>query len=163
MRSTVLSLDRFEKVRLRARRCPVADQSGIVGEVETAYRRYVEVFNSRDANEISSLYDRPHAHVSGEMGLSIVSDDADQQGWYEFVMAHLDDQGWDRTEVDDMWVWPLSPTLAQLVADVTRYRRDGSVLSRARANYTLRRRDDAWKVILTYPLLEDGFDVPGRA
>lgn len=141
----------------------MADQSGIVSEVETAYRRYVEVFNSRDANEIARLYDRPHAQVIGEMGLSIVNDDADQQGWYEFVMAYLDDQGWERTEVDHMWVWPLSPTLAQLVAGVTRYRSDGSVLNRARANYTLRRREDTWKVILTYPLLEDGFDVPGRA
>src|SRR5262245_8838474 len=119
MRSTVPPLDRSPKVSLRARRCPMTDQTGIVSEVQTAYRHYVEVFNSRDANAIAGLYDRPHAQVIGEMGLSIVKDDADQQGWYEFVMAHLDDQGWERTEIDDMWVWPLSPALAQLVSDVT--------------------------------------------
>jgi hypothetical protein len=98
--------------------------------------------------------------VNGEIGLSIVNDDADQQKWYEFVMAHLDDQAWDRTEIDEVWIWPLSHTLAQLVANVTRYRRDGSILLKLRANYTLRRRDDTWKVVLSFAPLEDGFDVP---
>ena len=89
-----------------------------------------------------------------------MNDDAGQQQWYEFVMAFLDDQGWGRTEIDDVGIWPLSNTLAQLVANVTRYTSDGSLLQRVRANYTLRRRDGSWKVILTYPILEDGFDVP---
>lgn len=138
----------------------MADHGAIVSEVEGAYRHYVEAFNGRDAREIAELYDRPHAQVIGETGLSIVNDDADQQQWYEFVMAYLDDQGWGRTEIDEVWIWPLSHTLAQLVANVTRYRRDGSVLQRLRANYTLRRRDGTWKVVLTFPVLEDGFDVP---
>ena len=90
-----------------------------------------------------------------------MSDDADQREWYEFVMAYLDEQGWDRTEIDLLQFWPLSPTLAQLVASLTRYKSDGSVLQRVRANYTLRRRDGNWKVILSIPLLDDGFDSPG--
>lgn len=138
----------------------MAHQDALVGEVEAAYRHYVEVFNGRNADQIAELYDRPHAQVIGESGLSIVADEADQQNWYEFVMAYLDDQGWDRTEIDQMWIWPLSPTLAQLVSGVTRYRTDGSVLQQVRANYTLRRRDGSWKVVLSFPLLEDDFDMP---
>ena len=138
----------------------MTDISSIVVEVESAYRHYVEVFNRRDPSEIALLYDRPHAQVIGGMGLSVVHDDAGQQDWYEFVMAYLDDQQWGRTEVNEMWVWPLSPTIAHLVADVTRYRADGSLLQQVRANYTLHRRDDTWKVILTLPLLEDGFGHP---
>jgi hypothetical protein len=138
----------------------MADQGAIVVEVETAYRHYVEVFNGRDANEVAELYDRPQGQVIGEIGLSIVNDDVDQQKWYELVMAYLDDQGWGRTEIDEVWIWPLSQALAQLVAKVTRYRSDGSVLQQVRANYTLRRRDSAWKVALTFPLLEEGFGVP---
>ena len=137
----------------------MADQGAIVSEVEAAYRHYVEVFNGRDANEIAELYDRPHAQLTGEGGLSMVNDDGDQQGWYEFVMTYLDDQGWARTEINELWIWPLSPTLAQLVAKVTRYKRDGSFLQQLRANYTLRRRDGTWKVVLS-STLEDGFDVP---
>jgi ketosteroid isomerase-like protein len=138
----------------------MTDHGTIVGEVEAAYRHYVEAFNGRDAREIAELYDRPHAQVIGEIGLSIVNDDADQQKWYEFVMAHLDDQAWGRTQIDELWIWPLSHTLAQLVANVTRYRKDGSILLKLRANYTLRRRDDTWKVVLSFAPLEDGFDVP---
>ena len=139
----------------------MADHGVIVDEVEAAYRRYVEVFNRHDATEVAELYDRPHAQLIGEIGLSIVHDDGEQQQWYDFVMAYLDEQGWGRTEIDEMWVWPLSHSLAQLVAQVTRYRSDGSVLNHARANYTLRRRDSSWKVVLSFPLLEDPFDVPG--
>jgi hypothetical protein len=154
---------RTHAVRLAESGGSMSDHSAIVGEVEAAYRNYVEVFNGRDASEIAALYDRPHAQVIGEIGLSIVQDDADQQGWYEFVMAHLDGQAWGRTEIDDVWVWPLSPTLAQLVANLTRFKRDGSVLNKATANYTLRRRDGTWQVILSFPLLEPGFGLPGPA
>jgi hypothetical protein len=98
--------------------------------------------------------------VIGEIGLSIVTDDADQAQCYELVMAYLDDQGWDRTERDSMWIWPLSPAPAQLVRDVTRYGADGSVLNHVKANYTLCRRDGVWKLVLSFPLLEEGFDVP---
>ena len=136
------------------------DQAVVLGEVEAAYRHYVEVFNRRDPIEIAALYHRPHAQVIGDIGLSIVTDDADQQQWYDFVMAYLDDQGWGRTGIDELWIWPLSQSLAQLVAHVTRYRADGSVLHQARANYTLCRRDGSWKVVLSFPLLEDGFNVP---
>ncbi len=135
----------------------MTDQREIVREVEAAYRHYVDTFNRRDPIEISRLYDRPHAQVIGEMGLSVVDDDADQQAWYDLVFAHLDSLDWGRSEVDALQIVPLSPTLAQVVSDVTRYGRDGSQLSQARANYTMRRGDDGWKVILTFPLLEDGF------
>ena len=136
------------------------DHDAIVGEVEAAYRNYVEAFNRRDPQEIAALYHRPHAQVIGEIGLSVVTDDSDQAQWYEFVMAALDDQGWDRTEIERVWIWPFSATLAQLVADVTRYAADGSVLNHARANYTLCRREGVWKVVLTFPLMEEGFNVP---
>ena len=58
-----------------------------------------------------------------------------------------------------MHVVPLSPTLAEIVSDVTRYKVDGSPLNQARANYTMRRDDRGWRVILTFPVLEDGFDI----
>jgi hypothetical protein len=58
------------------------------------------VFNGRDEREVAGLYDRPHAQVIGESGLSVVNGDADQQKWYEFVMAYLDGQGWGRTEIE---------------------------------------------------------------
>ena len=79
--------------------------------------------------------------MSGDIGLSGVADDADQEQWYQFVMAALGDQGLDRTEIEKVWIWLISPTLAQLVADLTRYKADESVLNQARANDTLCRRD----------------------
>jgi ketosteroid isomerase-like protein len=139
----------------------MTDQHEIVREVEAAYRHYVDVFNRRDPTEIAGLYDRPHAQVAGEAGLLLVNDDADQNAWYEFVFAHLDSQEWARTELDDVRVVPLSPTLAHVVSEVTRYTLDGSQLNHARANYTMRRAADGWKVVLTFPLLEEGFDVTG--
>jgi ketosteroid isomerase-like protein len=136
----------------------MTDQHDLARDVEAAYRNYVAVFNRRDPVEIAALYDHPHAQVVGEMGLSVVTDADGQQAWYDFVFSYLDSQDWGRTELDAVQIVPLSPTLAQVVADVTRYRVDGSRLNQARANYTMRRTENGWKVILTFPLLEEGFD-----
>ena len=142
----------------------MVDHAGIAREVEAVYQHYIEVFNRRDAGEIVDLFDRPHARVSGEHGLTIVGDDADQRlRWCESKTAFLDDIGCERTGINGLQIWPLSPTLAQLVADVTRYKKDGSVLQRFRANYTLRRRDGTWKVIIIYPVLEEAFPGPTLA
>ena len=139
----------------------MADHGVIVDEVEAAYRRYVEVFNRHDATEVAELYDRPHAQLIGEIGLSIVHDDGEQQQWYDFVMAYLDEQGWGRTEIDEMWVWPLSHSLAQLGAAGHAVQERWFRPESRPGELTLRRRDSSWKVVLSFPLLEDPFDVPG--
>jgi hypothetical protein len=142
------------------RRWTVTDEQTIVREVDDAYRHLIETFNRRDAVELARWYDRPHSNLSGENGLSLVTSDEDHARWYSRVMASADEDGWIRTEIDHLQVWPLSGSLAQLVADVTRYTTDGSVLEQFRMSYTLRRRDGRW-IVVTYTVVPKPFRGPG--
>jgi hypothetical protein len=62
-------------------------------------------------------------------------------------MADLKERGWARSDIDQLRTWPLAEDLAMILADVTRYKVDGSVLERVRACYTVRRDTRNWKIV----------------
>jgi len=62
-------------------------------------------------------------------------------------MSDLKERGWARSAIDQLKAWPLADDLAMILADVSRYKADGSVLERVRACYTVRRDVNNWKII----------------
>ena len=52
------------------------------------------------------------------------------------------------------------PTMATLMADVTRYKKDGSILERLRAFYSLRNDGKSWKIV-TISMANPPFTGPG--
>lgn len=140
----------------------MADATAIMREIEAAYRHYIEVFNREDAAAFVSCYSHPHAMLSGEQGLVVVNTETDHHRIYQRMMAALHESGWGRSDIDRLQIWPFSASLAQLVADVTRYKKDGAVLEKLRASYMFRREDGAWK-ILSLALIEAPFSGPGAS
>ncbi len=138
----------------------MADTNSIVQEIEAAYRHYIDVFNREDAAGFVGCYTHPHTMLSGEHGLSTVQTEADHQRGYQQIMKTLHKQNWGRSGIDQMQIWPFSESLAQLVADVTRYKTDESVLEKLRACYMLRREAGGWK-ILAFGLVASPFSGPG--
>jgi ketosteroid isomerase-like protein len=138
----------------------MAETNTIVREIEAAYRHYIDVFNREDAAGFVGCYTHPHTMVSGEQGLSIVNTAADHERGYHAIMKTLHKQEWGRSGIDRMQIWPFSDSLAQLVADVTRYKKDGSILEKLRASYMLRREAGGWK-ILAFGLVAHPYAGPG--
>jgi len=138
----------------------MADTNTIVQEIEAAYRHYIDVFNREDAAGFMGCYLHPHTMLSGEHGLTTVQTEADHQRGYQQIMQTLHKQNWGRSDIDRMQIWPFSESLAQLAADVTRYKKDGSVLEKLRANYILRRESGGWK-FLSFWLVSQPFAGPG--
>ena len=136
------------------------DTKMIVDEIETAYWHYIDVFNREDAAGFVGCYTHPHTMLSGEQGLSIVNTVAEHERGYQALMHTLHQQEWARSGIDRTQIWPFSDSLAQLVADVTRYRKDGSILEKLRASYMLRRAAGGWK-ILAFGLVAQPFSGPG--
>ncbi len=140
----------------------MADTNTLVREIETAYHHYIDVFNKEDTAGFVACYAHPHAMLSGEQGLSLVNSAAEHERGYHAIMKTLHKQEWGRSGIDRMQVFPFSDSLAQLVADVTRYKKDGSVLEKLRANYMLRREAGGWK-FLSFWLVSPPFSGPGVA
>jgi ketosteroid isomerase-like protein len=138
----------------------MADVQTIQCEIEAAYRRYIDVFNREDAAGFVDCYCHPHVILSGEQGITVINTGADHQRLYQRLMSTLHERGWGRSGIDRLQIWPFSASLVQLVADVTRYKKDGAVLEQLRASYMFCRENGAWK-ILALAQVEAPFTGPG--
>jgi hypothetical protein len=81
---------------------------------------------------------------------------------YQNIMAGLRNSDWGRSDIDRMQVLPYAESLAQMVADVTRYKKDGSVLEKLRATYMYRRDAGTWRIV-SLALIEAPFSGPGES
>lgn len=132
----------------------------IVREVEAFYRAFIDGFNREDTDMYLRSFCYPNALLSGEQGMLLHAKESDQQRFYQEIMASLQKRGWDRSGIDRLQVWPLADAMAMLIADITRYKKENTVLERGRYCYTLRRDDGAWK-ILTLTEVKPPFTGPG--
>ncbi len=125
----------------------MADSDRIVREIEQFYARYIDGFNREDIDLFMSSFDLPFVILSGEQGATVVADEASQQRFYTQTMIAIQGRGWARSTVDLLKAWPLADNLATLMSDVTRYKKDGEILERLRAFYTVRNDGKSWKIV----------------
>ncbi|MCS6924873.1 MAG: hypothetical protein NZ578_03110 [Candidatus Binatia bacterium] len=130
-------------------------------EVETFYRTFIDGFNREDTDMYLRAFCYPNALVSGTQGITIHIREADQQRFYQQVMASIQGRGWDHTDVDRLQIWPCSESLAMIFAHLTRYKRDGAVLEKGRYWYTARKDGGTWK-ILALAEIKPPFTGPGE-
>lgn len=132
----------------------------IVQEIEQFYKGYIDGFNREDIDLFLQSFDLPYVVLSGEHGATVCADEAARQRFYTQTMSGIQARGWARSTTDKTKVWPLAENLATLMADVTRYKKDGSVLERLRAFYTLRNDGKSWKIV-TISMANPPFAGPG--
>lgn len=125
----------------------MASANEIVSELESFYKGYIDSFNREDIDMYTQSFAFPYAFVTGAKGLAICNNESDHQRFYTNIAISLKERGWARSVTDQIKAWPYSDTLAMILADVTRYRADNSVIEKVRATYTLRRDGKAWKIV----------------
>jgi len=138
----------------------MADGDTVVQEVKMFYQAFIDGFNREDTDMYLRSFCYPNGMLSSERGMTVNAKESDQQRFYQEVMAFIQGRGWERTGIDRLQVWPLADTMAMLVSDITRYKKDGSVLERGRYCYTLRKDGGTWK-ILTLTEVKPPFPGPG--
>jgi NTF2-like protein (DUF6841) len=116
-------------------------------ELESFYKLYIAAFNREDVDAFSDAFAYPYAWITGRQGLSQCATESDHQRNFGTIMAGLKGRGWVRSDIDQLKMWPLAEELAMILADVTRYKADGSLLERVRACYTVRREGKTWKIV----------------
>jgi ketosteroid isomerase-like protein len=139
----------------------MADATALTNEVEAFYRAFIDGFNREDTDMYLRSFCYPNGILSGERGMAINAKESDQQRFYQEVMSSIQERGWDHTGVNRLQVWPIAENMAFLVADISRYKKDNSVLESGRYCYTVRKDDGAWKV-LTLTEVKPPFSGPGE-
>jgi len=139
----------------------MSDAATIIQEVENFYRAFIDGFNREDTDMYLRSFCYPNGMLSGEHGMVVNAKESDQQRFYQQVTSDIQSRGWDHTAVDKLQVFPLTDTTALLVADITRHKKDNTVLESGRYCYTVRKDGDAWK-ILTLTAVKPPFAGPGE-
>jgi ketosteroid isomerase-like protein len=139
----------------------MTDANTIIREVETFYRAFIDGFNREDTDLYLRSFCYPNAILSGEHGMTINAKESDQQRFYQEVMSSIQSRGWDHTGIEHLQAWPFADTMAMLVADIARYKKDEAVLEKGRYYYTLRKDGSVWK-ILTLTEVKLPFSGPGE-
>jgi ketosteroid isomerase-like protein len=116
-------------------------------ELAAFYESYIAAFNREDIDAFTESFAYPYAWITGRHGLSQCANEGDHQRSFGKIMADLKERGWVRSGVDQFKAWPLAEDLAMILADVTRYKADGSTMERVRACYTVRRDVKGWKIV----------------
>jgi hypothetical protein len=116
-------------------------------DLEGFYKSYIAAFNREDIDAFTECFGYPYAWITGGRGLGQCATESDHQRNFAKIISDLKERGWARSAVDQLRAWPLAEDLAMILADVSRYKADGSVLERVRACYTVRRDAKNWKII----------------
>lgn len=140
----------------------MGDVATLTNEVESFYRAFIEGFNREDTDLYLRSFCYPNGMLSGERGLTINAKESDQQRFYQEVMSSIQSRGWDHTEVTQVQAWPIAANLAFLLADISRYKKDNSVLESGRYYYTVRKDNGVWK-ILTLTEIKPPFSGPSAS
>ena len=119
----------------------------ICKELEGFYNSYIAAFNREDIDAFTETFAYPYAWITDRHGLSQCASESDHQRSFGKIMADLKERGWVRSDIDQLQTWPMAEDLAMILADVTRYKADNSVLERVRACYTVRRDTKNWKIV----------------
>jgi hypothetical protein len=119
----------------------------IQSELEDFYKCYIDTFNREDIDRFGESFAFPYGWISGDRGLIECTSESDHQRGFARIIAGLKDRGWVRSGIDQLRIWPMAGDLAMLLADVSRYKSDGSPLERVRACYTVRRDSKGWKIV----------------
>jgi hypothetical protein len=119
----------------------------IARELEDFYRRYIDIFNQQQTDQLVACFAHPYAAISGSRGFVPVAGVEEHRKSLLRAMLALKTRGWVRSEIDSVNTWPLNDHLGMIVSDVTRYKANGSVLESLRACYTLCRDDASWRIV----------------
>jgi hypothetical protein len=138
----------------------MTDAATIIREVEDFYRAFIGGFNREDTDMYLRSFCYPNGILSGERGMVVNAKESDQQRFYQEVMVSIRGKGWDHTDVDRLQVFPMTETTALLLADISRRKKDNTVIESGRYCYTVCKDDGAWK-ILTLTEVKPPFSGPG--
>src|SRR4029078_13340675 len=123
----------------------MADAAILVNGGESFYRAFLDGFNREDTDMYLRSFCYSNGILGGEQGLAINAKESDQQRFYQEVLSSIQGRGWDHTGGPQLQILPISEVVAFLVADISRYKKDNSILESGRYCYTVRKDRGVWK------------------
>jgi hypothetical protein len=129
----------------------VPTKQQIVDEVEDFYRAYIDAFNREDIDSYADSFVPGYSLIRGAR-ITAYKTEPELQQYSAHAFIEVKARGWARSAVDLLTVSPLGDDQAMILAEVTRYRADESILERGRVSYIVVRTVKGWKIAVMIPL-----------
>ena len=121
--------------------------SDVKAEVRAAWDAYIDAFSAGRTDVIAAeVYAAPSFQL-GPAGAAVRSDTAETRAAFDATHERLALESYDRSETDRAEICVINPATALLSAHFTRYRTDGSVLTRGASAYLFARVDGSWRIL----------------
>ncbi len=136
----------------------LANVGAIAGELQTpisdtqavtqVLQAYEDAWSRHDAHSIAAFYNEPAMRVSPD-GPTVRADRGMQEAFFRGILAHLLEQGYERSSWEHLEVHLLDSQTAIASGVVVRRRSDGGEFQRQAVTYGLWRTGEGWKIFLS--------------
>jgi ketosteroid isomerase-like protein len=123
------------------------DQESEKAAVDLAYRAYGEAFSRGDLPTVVQHCNVPFVVIFPQE-VRVLPTAADLEKFYAAARQDLKERGYSHSELLEVHIKLLGPTVALVSSLFTRYKTDGSELATLGATYLLRKTDDVWKIVV---------------
>jgi hypothetical protein len=122
-------------------------ESEVKASVRSVWDAYIGAFSAGRTDVVANeVYAAPSFQL-GAGGADVRMTAADTQARFDATHRSLALQEYDRSETDRAEICVINDGAALLSAHFTRYRTDGSVLSKGASSYLFGRFDDGWRIV----------------
>ena len=129
---------------LEAQTVPEAE---VKTEVRAVWDAYIEAFSAGRTDLIASdIYSAPSFRIGAE-GAAMLETAAETRASFDATHRQLATERYDRSETDRAEICVINAGTALLSAYFTRYRTDGSVLTRGASSYLFAKVDGEWRIL----------------
>lgn len=118
----------------------------VEAEIKAFLRAYVSAFLPTTLATAAGMYETPATMIVNDQVSQIHSKDALFSA-LNAVMKALVAQGFDHSEIDNVYVHPLTERAALVSANFSRCKTDGAVLERLGATYTVVKKDHGYRIV----------------
>ena len=124
----------------------MADAAAIIHEIETSYTAYNAAFLREDIPGVVRYVTAPYVMNIGGNPPRISQTPEDVLQNFNASLAGMKKSGWQRSDTKIVKIWPFSDNHGLLMADIVRYKTDGTILNKGRYCYSMRRAGELWQI-----------------
>jgi hypothetical protein len=126
-------------------------------EIKRHFMGYVQTFRALNPRAMLRHVHVPLVLIDGR-GMQVLSNAAEIEALLTSVMRGLASRGYARSDLEELWVYPLRPGAALVSVARARYDADGEEIDCLGETYTLLRgADDVWRIAIA--VVHDAADV----
>jgi hypothetical protein len=113
--------------------------------IERTYRAYFTVFQMGDPRAITPYFHLPSLFMSTS-GVHALTNLRDAEQFFDRLIYGLRTRGYARSVLSEVKIKQLTEDIALVNARGERFKRDGELLERIAALYTMRKADGTWRI-----------------